>query len=39
MTQSLREMAFADADLTDDEDGGVLSEVAVRGQIMTERVV
>jgi hypothetical protein len=39
VTQGLGEVAFADADLTDDEYGSVFAQVAVGGQIVHERAV
>ena len=39
MSEGLRKMTFADADLTDDEHRGVLGHIAVGGQIMDERTI
>ena len=39
MTEGLREVTFADADLTDDEYRRVLGQIAVGGQIVDERAV
>src|SRR5258708_38997761 len=39
MAERLREMAFADTDVTDDEYWSMFGEVAVGGQIVNERAV
>ena len=39
MTQGLGEVTFADADLTDDEHGGMFGQVAIGGEIVDERAV
>ncbi len=39
VSERLREMTLTDADLTDDEHGGMLGDVAVGGEIVDERAV